>query len=312
MGSLGYILRRLLQLIPLLLGVVLVSFLLLRMAPGDPATLLLGPRASEEQVADKRAELGLDESLPQQFLTYAGDLAQGDLGESIRSREAVTTVIADRFVVTAWILTGTFLLALAIAIPLAILAVQRPGGTVDTVTRATSMLGYSLPGYWVGIMLILVFALRLDWFPVQGFGEGFWGHVHSIFLPSLTLAISVSPVLMRSLRSSMLDVLGSEHVTTARALGWSGWPLYRDHVIRNAIPPVVTLMALQVGYLLFGTVLVEQIFLLPGLGQTIINAVVARDFAVVQGITLIFAVIVVMSQLIADLIHGSLDPRIRR
>ncbi|MEZ5217271.1 MAG: ABC transporter permease subunit [Ilumatobacteraceae bacterium] len=146
---------------------------------------------------------------------------------------------------------------------------------------------------------------RLDWFPVQGFGDGFRGHVHSTFLPSLTLAISVSPVLMRSLRSSMLDVLGSEHVTTARALGWSGWPLYRDHVIRNAIPPVVTLMALQVGYLLFGTVLVERIFLLPGSARRSSMPSSLGDFAVVQGITLVFALIVVVSQLIADLVHGS-------
>ena len=218
MARTKFILQRVIQLVPLLLGVMLVSFLLLRLSPGDPAQILLGPRATPEQLVAKRAELGLDKNLVTQFGTYVGHVARGDLGDSIRAHKPVTTVISDRLEVTLWILTGTIVLSLVIAVPLAILAARKPHGVLDQATRGLSMLGFSLPTYWVGIMLILVVAVPTGWFPVQGFGKGAWGHLRAVVLPCLTLAVAMAPVLLRSLRSAILDVLASDHTWPYHAL----------------------------------------------------------------------------------------------
>jgi peptide/nickel transport system permease protein len=311
MKYLIYILRRLVSLIPVLLGISLIVFFLIRLIPGDPAATLLGSHATPQAVAALRAQLGLDQPLWSQYLTFMGHLLQGNLGYSFVYAGSVSSLISTSLPVTIWLLVSGTVFTLVIAVPLAVLAAARRGGTADNVIRAVPVVGLGLPSFWLGIMLILVFGLKLGWFPVGGFGNDLAGHLRSIVLPGITIALTLSPILIRSLRASMIDVLGSDYIVTAQAKGISTPRVVFGHALRNAASSSVTVLGVNIAYLTGSTLVVERVFSLPGIGQQMINSILGRDFPTVQGITLVFAIMVVVVNLLTDVTHAVLDPRVK-
>lgn len=294
----------------MLFAIVLVVFLVLQVTPGDPARQIAGLRASEDELEQVREDLGLNDPILVQYGRYVGNVLQGDLGYSYKSRKPVTEIIAPRIVVTAWLLGAGVLLTLLISIPVAVLAALRRDRPTDHIIRGLGLLGMSMPPFWTGVILLLLVALRFDFFPPGGFGESTTDHIRSIILPALTLAIASSPFIIRGLRAAILSVFESDYVSTARSIGVAGGRLVRRFVLRNAAGPGVTLVAIEVGYLLFGAVVIETTFALPGLGQGIVIAARSRDLPTVQGYTLLFALIVVVVYLLADIVTAILDPRV--
>lgn len=309
-GRFGFVVKRLVQTIPMLFGIVLVVFLVLQVTPGDPARQIAGLRASEEELEQVREDLGLNDPVFVQYARYVGDVLQGDLGYSYKSRKPVTEIIAPRIVVTAWLLGAGVLFTLLISVPIGVLAALRKDRPTDHIIRGLGLLGMSMPPFWTGVILLLLVALRFDFFPPGGFGESTADHMRSIILPALTLAIASSPFIIRGLRAAVISVMESDYVSTARSIGVNGVRLVRRFVLRNAAGPGVTLVAIEVGYLLFGAVVIETTFALPGVGQGIVIAARARDLPTVQGYTLLFALVVVAVYLISDIITAILDPRV--
>jgi peptide/nickel transport system permease protein len=309
-GRFGFVLRRLLQAIPMLFGIVLVVFMVLQVTPGDPARQIVGLRASEAELEEVREELGLNDSVIEQYVRYAGNVLQGDLGYSYKSRKPVWDVIAPRLVVTGWLLGFGVLFTLLISIPIGVLAALRKDKPTDHIIRGLGLVGLSMPQFWTGVILLLLVASRVEFFPAGGFGESTWDHFRSIILPALTLAIASSPFIIRGLRAAMISVMESDYVSTARSIGVAGGRLVRKFVLRNASGPGVTLLAIEVGYLLFGAVVIETTFALPGVGQGIVLAARSRDLPSVQGYTLLFALVVVVVYLLADVLTAILDPRV--
>jgi peptide/nickel transport system permease protein len=308
----GYAARRLLQMIPIALGVTFLVFLLIHLVPGDPARTMLGNRATPERVALLHEEWGLDDSLPTQYWRFLTRLARGDLGSSLFYSVPAGRLVVERLPVTLWLIGLGTLLSIVIAIPLATIAAARRDRPTDHVVRAVPLIGLGFPAFWIGIMLLFAFALNLGRaFPVGGYGEGFFGHLHSMFLPALTVAIAISPILIRSLRASLLEVLESDYIATARSKGLPERRVLIRHGLRNAVISMVTVLGVNIGFLVGGTLVVEQVFALPGLGQLMINSIFQRDFPVVQAITLAFAVMVVLVYLVTDIVHALLDPRVR-
>jgi peptide/nickel transport system permease protein len=306
-----YILRRLVSLIPVLLGISLIVFFLVRLIPGDPATTLLGTHATPTAVRELRAQLGLDKPLWSQYLTFLGHLFQGNLGFSYFYNSSVTGLILISLPVTLWLLVAGVVFTLVIAVPLAVLAAARRGGVADNIIRAVPVAGLGLPAFWVGIMLILLFGLKLHWLPVAGFGTDLAQHFRSIVLPGFTIALTLSPILIRSLRASMIEVLGSDFIVTAQAKGIGTGRVVFGHALRNAAVSSVTVLGVNIAYLTGSTLVVERVYSLPGIGQQMINSILSRDFPTVQGITLVFAILVVVVNLLTDVTHAALDPRVK-
>jgi len=310
MQRFGFLIRRLAQAVPLLIVVLFVVFVLVRLVPGDPGRALLGLRATPAAVAEIDHQLGLDQGLLPGFVDYLGRIAHGDFGRSVRGDQSVLSLVGERLPVTLWLLVGATLLSLLVSVPLAAISALRRDRLADHVVRGVGIVGLTLPQFWVGLLLVSYLALQTGWFPVGGYGSGIGGHLQSMALPAITLAIGLAPIQIRALRSALIDVLGSEYVSAGRAVGISERRLMLRHVIPNAAPSVVTILSLQVSLMLFGAVVVENTFALPGLGQALLEAVSQRDYAVVQGITLISALIVIAANLLADAVYVALDPRI--
>jgi peptide/nickel transport system permease protein len=310
MGRFKFVYRRLIHVAPLLLGISILGFVMLQMFPGDPALSMAGPNATDERIEAVRDELGLDDPLPLQYVAFVGNLIRFDLGDSLRLNMPVTQVIADRAVVTGWLLGVGTLLAILLTLPLATIAAHYRERAPDHAVRAVSMATLTMPPFWVGLMLLLFVALRFDIFPTSGFGDTFSERLRSIFLPALTMALALAPVLIRSMRASMIRVLNSDYVAAARAAGFHGRRLVVGHVFRNASASMITLLAAFLGYMLFGVIVIEHTFTLPGLGSAMQAAVGGRDYPVIMGITLLFAVAVVVFNLIADILHAAFDPRV--
>ncbi|MET7328143.1 ABC transporter permease [Nonomuraea sp. NPDC005650] len=308
-GRLRFVAGRLLQVVPVLAALLLIVVLLQQLMPGDPARVVAGPRASAEQVAQVRRDSGLDQPMFVQFWRYVTNLANGDLGRSNRTGTPIATIVADRAGATAWLLAGGLLVSTALAAPAALLMALRPRSTAARLCARLLTILINCPPFWIGLMLASLLALRTGWLPVGGFGESFGERLRSMVLPSLTIGLAAMPLLARSGAASLRQVLAADHVTTARSLGLSGWPLVRRHLLRNSLPPAVTLLAVQTAALLFGAVVVEQTFGLPGLGAEMVNAASQRDFPVVQALTLIFGTAIIAINLLADLVVALLDPR---
>jgi peptide/nickel transport system permease protein len=312
MDRLSYIVRRLLQMIPVIFGCTLVVFFMVHLIPGDPARTMLGVHATPQGVAQLHKQWGLDKPLWEQYTSYLGKLLHGDLGTSLFYELDVRTLIMDRLGPTLWLLLFATLLAVLIAVPLATLAATKKDAVRDQVIRFVPMFGLGMPPFWVGIIFLLVFSLNLGrLFPVGGYGHGFTGHIHSMFLPGLTIAVSIAPILIRSLRASLLDVLESDYITTARAKGIPERRVLLRHAVRNGVISMVTVLGLNIAYLVGGTLVVEKVYALPGIGSLMIDSIFQRDFTVVQAITLVFAILVVIVNLVTDIIHSLLDPRVR-
>jgi peptide/nickel transport system permease protein len=307
-----YVVRRLLQMVPIVLGVTILVFFLIHLVPGDPARTMLGTRATPQGIARLHEQWGLDEPLPVQYQRFMERLARGDLGSSLFYSVPAGRLVWERLPVTLWLIVMAAVLSVVIAVPLAAIAAARRDRLSDHAIRAVPLVGLGFPQFWIGIMLLLAFALNNGRaFPVGGYGEGALGHLRSMFLPALTVALGISPILIRSLRASMLEVLESEYVTTARSKGLSERRVLVRHALRNAVVSAVSVLGVNIGFLIGGTLVVEQVFALPGLGQLMINSIFQRDFPVVQAVTLVFAVLVVLVYLLTDIAHALLDPRVR-
>jgi peptide/nickel transport system permease protein len=306
-----YVGRRLLSAVPVLFGTTVIVFFMIHLVPGDPAATLLGTHVTPAAVAALHQQLGLDKPVWQQYLDFLGRLLHGNLGHSFFYRSSVTSLIAGRLSATLWLIIAGAILSVVISVPLAVWAASRRNGVADNLIRAVPLLGLGMPTFWLGIMLVLVFALQLGLFPVAGFGTDIVGHVQGIVLPALTVALSLTPILIRSLRTSMIEVLGSDYITTARAKGLSAGRVVLAHALRNAAVSSVTVLGVNIAYLIGSTLMVERVFSLPGIGTLMIDAIFNRDFPVVQGATMVFAVMVVAVNLLTDVTHAGLDPRVR-
>jgi peptide/nickel transport system permease protein len=303
--------RRLLHMVPVVLGVTILVFFMVHLIPGDPARTMLGQHATDQGVATLHKEWGLDKPLPEQYWRFMVRLAHGDMGDSLFYRESALRLALGRLTVTLWLLMYGTVLAVLIAVPLATLAASKKDAVRDQVTRAVPLLGLGMPSFWVGIMLVLLLALKVRIFPVGGFGTGFLGHLHSMFLPALTVAIAISPILVRSLRASLLRVLTSDYVTTARSKGLPEWRVMTRHALPNAVISTVVVLGVNIAFLVGNTLVIEKVFALPGLGGLMIDSIFNRDFPVVQAVTLLFGIMVVLVNLGTDIVHSLLDPRVR-
>ncbi len=311
MGRMTFVVRRLLMLIPVAIGVTIVAFFMIHLIPGDPARTILGLHATPQRIAILHKQWGLDRPLVSQYWLFMDRLVHGDLGQSLYYGGSAATIILQRIPPTLWLIAYSAVIAVIISVPLATIAATRKDAVRDHVVRAVPLLGLGMPPFWVGILLVYALAIKVRAFPVSGYGNGFFGHLHAMFLPALTVAIALAPVVIRALRASMLNVLGAEYITTAKSKGVPASRLYLRHVFRNAVIPAVTVLGINIGFLVGGTVIIENVFAIPGIGQLMINSVFQRDFPVVQGVALVFAVLVVLVNLLADLSYAVLDPRVR-
>ena len=312
MPSPSYVVTRLLQIVPTFLFIMVVVFVLVRLLPGDPASAVLGERATDEAVARINAQLGLDRPIPVQFAIFVERFLQGDLGGSIHLKVPVSQLVRERLPVTLMLTAYAAVLALVLAVPLAFVAALKRDRAADAVIRGAFQVGLSMPVFYIGLVLLTVFAARLRWFPVGGFGDTLGDRLYHLFLPALTLALSLSAVLMRNLRASIIEVLGAEYVDFARAKGLRPRIVVLRHVLRNALISTVTLFGLSVGTLIGGAVITETVFAIPGAGRLMIESIYGRDYPVVQGLTLVLAVLVSLVFLVTDLVQAALDPRVGR
>lgn len=312
MSLLSYIARRAIQLIPTLFLILLAVFVLVRLLPGDPASAMLGDRALDADVIRIKHQLGLDRSLPVQFLYFLRQIATGDFGVSTAYRIPVTRLIETRLPVTLLLTTMAAVLSILFAVPLAFLAAVRHDTALDTVVRGAFQIGLSMPVFYLGLVLLTLFAAKFHLFPVGGYGHSFGDHLYHLFLPAVTLALSLSAVLMRNLRAAIIGVLNAEYVDFARAKGLKSVVVLTRHVLRNALISTVTLFGLSIGTLLGGAVVTETVFAVPGAGRMMIDSIYGRDYPVVQGMTLALAVLVSITFLITDIVQAMLDPRISR
>lgn len=312
MSLTGYVLRRLLQLVPIALGVTILVFFLIHLVPGDPARTILGNQATPARIALVRHDFGLDRPLLVQYEKFMGRIVHGDLGTSLFYSVPAGRLVFDRLPVTLWLIGFGTLLSVLVSVPLAALAATKRNRWPDQVVRAVPLVGLGFPQFWLGIMLLLVFGLNLGrGFPVGGYGSGLLGHLHSMFLPALTVALGIAPILIRSLRASLLEVLESDYIVTARSKGIPERRVLFRHALRNAVISTVSVLGVNVGFLVGGTLVIEQVYALPGIGQLMINSIFQRDFPVVQAVTLVFSVMVVLVYLTTDVVHALLDPRVR-
>jgi peptide/nickel transport system permease protein len=293
------------------IGVAAATFLLLHVAPGNPAREVLGEHASDSAVAALTRRWGLDRSLGSQFVRYMGDLVTLRLGDSFVYGVSVVSLIGQRIGETAALVGIATLFSVLITLPLATIGAARRDRLPDHLVRSVSVLGLGMPAFWFGIVLIEVFALRLDLLPVGGAGSGVWGHIESLILPGLTASFAIVPLLVRSLRVGMLEVLGADFVAAERANGLGELRVLVHHVARNALIPTLTLLGLNIAFLIGSTVVVENVFALNGLGSLLVSSISSRDFPLVQAITLVLATSVVLINLATDLLAMRLDPRIR-
>jgi len=310
----AYILRRLAATIPVLGFVGLFVFFLLRMTPGDPAILIAGDQATTEQIAAVRTQLGLDRPLIEQLIAWAGQLAQGNLGRSVFSDMEVTRLIAMRVEPTAMLALVAIVMALAIALPLGTLSALKAGSRIDRMVMAFAMVGFSSPVFVVAFLLVYVFSLSLGWFPTQGYvplAQGLLACLNSLVLPGLALAMLYAALLARVTRASLLEILAEDFVRTAHAKGVKPRRVVIRHALKNAAIPVVTVVGVGIAALLGGVVVTETVFNIPGLGRLTTDAILRRDYPVVQGLILVFSLVYVTVNLLVDLSYVLFDPRIR-
>src|SRR6267142_4713274 len=311
---LPYIGRRLIATIPVMTVVAIVVFMLLRLTTGDPAAIIAGDNATSQDVAAIREKLGLDRPLAEQFVIWLGRLARGDFGESFFFKKQVSELIVERVEPTLALATSTIVLTVLLAVPLGVLAAWRRGTWLDRVVMGFSVLGFSVPVFVIGYLLIYLFAIELAWVPVQGYQrlrDGLGGFLLRLILPSITLAVVFVALIARITRASVLEVLDADYVRTARAKGLGELPVMLRHVLRNAAVPIVTVIGVGIAVLIGGVVVTESVYSIPGLGRLTVDAVLARDYPTVQAVILVFSVVYVLINLLVDLSYTVLDPRIR-
>jgi len=310
----AYVIRRLLATIPVMAIVGVFVFLLLHLAPGDPAAIIAGDNATEQNIAAIRTRLGLDRPLIEQFGSWVWAIAHGDLGVSMFSNLPVTTLVLQRAQPTISLTVTTLLVAVTIAITIGVLAAWKAGTLVDRVVMGFAVLGFSVPVFVVGYLLVYVFALQLRWLPVQGYvpiEQGLWPWARNLILPSLALGLAYVALIARITRASMLEVLAEDYIRTAHAKGVATVPVLLRHALKNAAVPIVTVIGIGVALLISGVVITESVFNIPGVGRLVVDAIARRDYPIIQGVMILFAGVYVLVNLCVDIVYTFLDPRIR-
>jgi peptide/nickel transport system permease protein len=309
-----YLFRRVLETVPVILMVAVMVFIMLRITPSDPAAILAGDNANSDQVAAVRQALGLDKPILQQFFIWIGKLAQGDLGESFFFKKSVASLVAERIEPTLSLALFTIVIAVMVAVPLGVLAAYWRGSLLDRVIMGFSVLGFSIPVFVVGYLLIYLLAMQLQWLPVQGYqriGEGLGGWAQRLILPSLTLSVIYVALIARMTRASVLETLSEDYIRTARAKGQAERLVLFRHALRNAAVPILTVIGISIALLIGGVVVTETVFTIPGLGRLTVDAVLARDYPTIQAVILLFSLLYVLVNLAIDLAYAIFDPRIR-
>ena len=309
-----YLLRRMLAVIPVMIIVATLAFVLIHLAPGDPASVIAGPYAAPDDVAKLRRQLGLDEPLPMQLLHWYGRLLTGNLGESIFLRRPVTEAVLERLEPTLLLTIWGTLIAVLLGVPAGIVSARYHNSTVDQSLMGLALLGLSIPNFLLGLLMILVFGVWLGWLPVAGYvplDEGLWRNARSLLMPSISLGLVQSALIARITRSSMLDVLREQYIVSGRAKGLDERTVVYKHALKNAIIPTLTVIGITFALLVGGAVVIETVFNIPGLGRLIISAVLRRDYPVIQGVVLLIAVAYTLINLLVDLAYLVIDPRIR-
>jgi peptide/nickel transport system permease protein len=309
-----FLARRLLQMIPVLFFVTLIIFALINLIPGDAARLFLGEEATPEAIAALRHEMGLDQPLYVQYVRWVGRMARGDFGYSFKDHRPVLQTLLEKLPVTAELTAGALVIAWVVAIPAGVLAAWRQRTAVDYGASAAALGGLSIPNFWLGIMLIYLFAVHLRWLPASGYvpiTENLGRNLRALIMPAFNLGIVLAAVVMRQLRSSMLEVLSADFVRTARAKGLAQLVVLVRHALRNAVIPVITVMGIQLGTLLGGAIITETIFAVPGLGQLAVNSIYGRDYPMLEGVVIASALAILAVNLFVDIVYSLIDPRIK-
>ena len=306
-----YILKRLLMLIPVILGVTFIVFFILNLSPGDPAAMILGEQATAEALEMKREELGLNDPLLVRYFNYMKDLLRVDMGVSYRNSISVWDQVIDRFPNTVVLAIAGILVALLIGIPLGILSAKKQNTVIDNISMVLSLIGVSMPNFWFGLLVVMLFALKLGWLPSQGMGEGFVPLLQSLVLPALTLGTGSAGTIARMTRSSMLEVIRQDYISTARSKGVDERTVTYQHMLRNALIPIITAVGLQFGTLLGGAMLTETVFSWPGLGRLMVENIKSKDIPMVLGCVVFLATMFTIVNLVVDIIYAFVDPRIK-
>lgn len=306
-----YLIRRVALAVVVLFGLLVATFLIIHLVPGDPVQLVLGVHATPQAEASVRHQLFLDRSLPTQFWLYASHMVRGQFGEAFSLNATVASVIGQRLGPSAALIAYAFIVAIVVGVPLAILAALRPNRLLDNLLRLGTTFVFAMPGFWLGLMLALIFGLELGWFPVSGYQGGIGGLLKTLTLPALTLGLPLATIVVRTLRSSLLEVLETDYIDAARSRGLREVRIISRHALRNAIMNTLTVLSVNVGFLIGGTLVVEQVFQIPGVGSLLFNAVEKRDYQLVQTLALLAGSAVVLASLLADLTQAALDPRVR-
>jgi len=310
----AYIARRLLAAIPVIIMVAVVVFAMLRLTPGDPAAILAGDDATTEQLEQIRQSMGLDKPILTQFAVWVGQLVQGDLGQSLLSRKPVLDLISERVGPTVALAVSVLIVTILVAIPMGIIAARHRGKLLDRVVMTLSVFGFSVPVFVVGYLIIYLLALKLGWFPVQGYrplANGFWPFAQRLVLPTLALSGIYIALVARITRSSIIEVMNEDYIRTARAKGARESTILLRHALKNAAVPIVTIIGIGVAALITGVVVTESVFNLPGLGRLVVEAVLARDYPIIQGLILLFSLAYILINLVVDVLYTVFDPRIR-
>jgi peptide/nickel transport system permease protein len=308
---LRYVIRRLLFCVLVVWALATVTFILVHLMPGDPVRIALGPRVPKSLVNADRRRLGLDNPLLRQYVSYFNMLLHGNLGTSLSLGASVTYILGQRVMPSLELISYGLLIAVLIGVPLAIVAAVRPDGGADHGTRLFTTFVFGMPTFWLGLMIALLFGLKLNWFPVSGYQSGVTGLFKTLTLPALTLGLSLVVLVTRSLRFNLIQVLNSEYIEAARSRGIAEWRIVFTHAMRNAVMPTFTILSAVIGFLIGGTVVLEQVFQIPGVGSLLVQAVLNRDYSLVQAIALIAGTLVVAASLLTDILQAVLDPRVR-
>ncbi|HEY1479733.1 MAG TPA: ABC transporter permease [Gaiellales bacterium] len=306
-----YLIKRILHSVPVIVGITLFSFILIHLVPGDPIRLMVGGKAPASVVKNIDHQLGLDRPLPTQYVDFVENALQGDLGESIVLRRPVSSVVGERIGPSLFLLGYGTLIGILLALPLGIASARWRNRLPDHLTRLLTLVTFAMPPFWLGLLLVRKFSLDYGWFPVSGYGTGFLGHVHSLTLPALTIGLFLASMLIRSLRASLIEIFATEYIEAVRARGASEARVVLKHSLRNALISTITVLTVNLGFLIGGAVIVEKVFDVPGMGQLLVDSIFTRDFPVIQGLTLVFGVLVVSLNLLADLAYAAIDPRVR-
>jgi peptide/nickel transport system permease protein len=302
---------RLVHTLPVIIGITLAAFVLIHAVPGDPIRIMLGGKASQEHIDEVEHQLGIDRPLPEQYVEFVAGIPQGDLGTSIILRRPVSSVIGERLGPTVLLLVYATLIAVILALPLGIISALRRNRVADHSIRLLTLVAFAMPAFWLGLILVRSLALDLGAFPVSGYGDGFVDHLYHLTLPALTIGLFLSAMLVRSLRSSLGEVLSTEFIEAARARGLSDTRVVMKHALRNSLIATVTVLAVNLGWLISSAVVIERVFDIPGLGQLLVESIYTRDFPTIQALTLVFGLLVIGINLLSDLAYALVDPRIR-